>query len=476
MTEALQDDPCVNTTSILTKLKHETLLLAALKLPPHMPKKVGDKAVQSLMRAMHRTGQQLVPVVIDDDGVIVDGFEIAMALRELGATEVGVVRLSNLTAAETKAIMLLLAKIPEQSSWDEDAIAILMEEISIDDSDALDITGFDVAEIDIALSKSINGSGKMPERENAEDEKLESALSGDQPPIVCAGDLFHLGLHQILCSNSLDRLSYDILMEGYDGSVVITDPPYNIAIAGNVSGLGKTKHADFAMGVGEMSRDQFDQFLQQILKLVSLTLRNGALLFVFMDRRHLEELLHAVRETGLRLVDVAIWNKLSGGMGGLYRSQHEPCVVAQAGDGPLQNNVQLGKFGRYRTNVWDFRGYSSFGKDRAEALAAHPTVKPWPMLAEIVLDCTKRGEVVVDPFLGSGSTLLAAEKTGRLCYGIELEPKYVEVAIARWEAMTGKKAIHASSGLTLDQLREKRRAISPLQIAASDANGGTTHE
>ena len=234
---------------------------------------------------------------------------------------------------------------------------------------------------------------------------------------------------------------------------------------------GKTKHADFAMGVGEMDFDQFVLFQHQMLALVSKFLGDGSLLFVFMDRRHLEELFRAVREAGLRLVDLAVWNKLSGGMGGLYRSQHEPCVVAKVGNAPLQNNVQLGKFGRYRTNVWDYRGYSSFGKDRAKALAAHPTVKPWPMLAEIILDCTKRGEVVLDPFLGSGSSLLAAEKTGRLCYGIELEPKYVEVAIARWEAMTGKKAQHVPSGLTLEELREERGANSPLQIASPAANG-----
>jgi hypothetical protein len=240
--------------------------------------------------------------------------------------------------------------------------------------------------------------------------------------------------------------------------------------------MGKTQHQDFAMGVGEMSFAEFTHFLRSMLILCISSLRAGGLLFVFMDRRHLEELFRAVREVDLRLVDLAIWNKLSGGMGGLYRGQHEPCVVAQAGLGPLVNNVQLGKFGRYRTNVWDFRGYSSFGKGRDEALAAHPTVKPWPMLAEIILDCTKRGDIILDPFLGSGSTILAAEKTSRRCFGIELEPKYVEVCIARWEKMTGKKAVHGATGLTIDELRKARAPNPVLFLLQRSANGETGHE
>lgn len=228
------------------------------------------------------------------------------------------------------------------------------------------------------------------------------------------------------------------------------------------------------MGAGEMNFDQFTDFLRTMLALGAAELRPGGLLFVFMDRRHLEELYRAVRETGLRLVDLAIWNKLNGGMGGLYRGQHEPCVVARAGDGPVINNVQLGKFGRYRTNVWDFRGYSAFGKDRTEALAAHPTVKPWSMLAEIILDCTKRGDVILDPFLGSGSAILAAAKTSRRCFGIELEPKYVEVAIARWEKMVGAKAVHEATGLTLDELRTLRQkpVVMPLSSPCAESDVG----
>lgn len=455
-----------NTVSILAKLQQDVLPLENLRLPKHVPKKFDDKAIQSLMRTFHRTGQQIFPILVDDDNIIISGFEIATALRELGATEVGVLRLSNLSSAETKAIMLLLAKIPERSVWDEEAVTAILEEIVIDDPDALDITGFEVAEIDIAL-----GNLDISEKDSSEFDGSNGQHDDDEglhvatEPIVGLGDIFSLGDHRIICGNCLAEATYLKLLEGKKATVVVTDPPYNIAIENNASGKGKTKHKDFVMGVGEMSFDEFNQFLQSMLVFVNAVLKPGGLVFVFMDRRHLEELFKAVREAGLRLVDLAIWNKLAGGMGGLYRGQYEPCIVAQSGVGPLINNVQLGKFGRYRTNVWDFRGNSSFGKGRSEALTAHPTVKPWPMLAEIILDCTKRGDLVLDPFLGAGSSILAAEKTTRRCFGIELEPKYVEVAIARWEAMTGRKAVHVATGLTLDELRTARTTMPVPQIA-----------
>lgn len=465
-----------NGTAILTDLKCENVSIGTLKHPRLAPKPTSDKALQSLMRAMHRVGRQLLPVLVDDQNTIIAGLEILEALRELGGTEISVVRLSHLTAAEAKAVMLLLAKVPEQSKWDETSVAAILEEISIEDPDALDITGFDTSEIDIALGNADFGDDRRGALFEPEEDELQRALDNIEAPIVRLGDAFQLNEHRIVCGNSLASDVYDALLSGKTADLVATDPPYNVPIAGNVSGLGKTEHADFAMGVGEMSFDQFTQFLRTILVLALSVVRSGALMYFFMDRRHLEELFRAVRETELRLVDVAIWNKLTGGMGGLYRSQHEPCIVVQAGDGPLQNNVQLGKYGRYRTNVWDCRGYGSFGKGRKEALATHPTVKPWSLLAEIILDSTSRGAQVLDPFLGSGSTIIAAEKTNRRCFGIELEPKYIEVAIARWEALTGKKAIHIPTGKTIGELRRERSAPPLGPSATSNSDGDLRHE
>ncbi len=222
------------------------------------------------------------------------------------------------------------------------------------------------------------------------------------------------------------------------------------------------------MAVGEMTFAEFSHFLKIYLKLTCTHLVDGALIYVFMDRRKLEELFLAAREAGLSIVDLCIWSKGSGGMGSFYRSAHEPCAIFKSGTASYQNNVQLGRYGRYRTNVWEHRGMSSFGKGRKEALEMHPTVKPVNILAEAIKDSTKSGDIVADPFCGSGSLIIAAEKTGRIGYGIELEPNYVDVAIARWERMTGRQAIHKASGLTFAQVLRSRNRGNASPAAPED--------
>jgi DNA modification methylase len=229
-------------------------------------------------------------------------------------------------------------------------------------------------------------------------------------------------------------------MVGREAGGLFTDPPYNVPVAGHVSGLGKAKHREFAMASGEMTEAQFLVFLQDALRPAVGALANGAIAFVCMDWRHLFELETATRSLGLQALNLCVWNKSNGGMGSLYRSKHEIVSVVKKGKAPHTNNVQLGKHGRYRTNVWDYAGVNSFGKDRMSDLADHPTVKPIALVADAIRDVTKRGDVVVDGFMGSGTTLLAAERTGRLGYGIELDPIYVDVAIRRWEKMTGNEA------------------------------------
>ncbi len=256
--------------------------------------------------------------------------------------------------------------------------------------------------------------------------------------------------------NALTAEDYTRLLAGRVARLCMTDPPYNVKVENNVSELGAVKHKDFAMAVGEMSFEHFSAFLRCFLMLICHHQGDGSLLYVFMDRRKLEELFLAAREAGLSIVDICCWNKGSGGMGSFYRSAHEPCAVFKSGKASFLDNVELGRHGRYRTNVWDHRGMSSFGKGRKEALAWHPTVKPVNLLAEAIKVSTKRGDIVLDPFLGSGSTLIAAEKCGRVAYGVELEPKYVDVAIGRWERMTGKQAVLEGTGLTFSQVRSRR--------------------
>ena len=246
-----------------------------------------------------------------------------------------------------------------------------------------------------------------------------------------------------------------MLLGDEEVDLVFTDPPYNVKIDGNVCGLGGIKHREFAFASGEMSERQFTNFLSVTLGNAAQTMRDGAIAFVCMDWRHMGELLSAGRECFTELKNLVVWNKTNGGMGAFYRSKHELIFVFKQGSAEHTNSFGLGETGRYRTNVWDYAGISSIGKSRSEELAMHPTVKPVAMIADAIRDCSRRGEVVLDCFAGSGSTLIAAEKTGRSARLIEYDPLYCDTIIRRWEAYTGKRARHGVSGLTFEQQAEQ---------------------
>jgi DNA modification methylase len=233
---------------------------------------------------------------------------------------------------------------------------------------------------------------------------------------------------------------------------VLTDPPYNVAIDGHVSGLGKSRHDEFAMASGEMTSPQFVEFLQSAIVSVQGHIKDGAILMLFMDWRHQAELLEAGMKTSLELKNICVWDKVNGGMGSLYRSQHEFILIFKHGTAPHTNNVELGKHGRYRTNIWRYPGASMFRRGRQQDLKAHPTVKPVALLVDAIMDCSKHGEIILDPFGGSGSTLLAAERAHRQARLIEIDAYFVDTAIRRWQAMTGKQAVEAKTGKTFDEL------------------------
>lgn len=444
----------------------ESVPLALIKLPVRSVKPPSPEAVALCKGNLDRYGQPR-PVIVTDDNTAHECPEFVLAARELGWTHINVVRLSGLSEADLKVHMLWLAKLPYLSDWDEQALRFEFEEIISLDPDLVDFTGFTMGEIDVIFD---------PDTTTVEADPLdglpEIPLAGEV--ISRPGDLFLLDDHRILCGNSQKPENFDRLIGQERARAAITDPPWNTPVENNVSGRGKIKHGDFAMGVGEMSLEKFTEFLVTMFVLISKGLLSGALIYVFMDRRHLEELFAAARKAKLRIFDVGIWDKLTGGLGGMYRSQFEACGIFKLGDGVHLNNVELGKYGRYRTNVWKHRGLSSFGKGRSEALAMHPTVKPVNLLAEIIKDCSKRGEIVIDPFLGSGSSVLASQKTGRRCFGIELEGMYIDVAIRRWENMTGNWAVHADSGLTFAELGAQRRAEN--SSAAAYPNAGDNHD
>jgi DNA modification methylase len=288
---------------------------------------------------------------------------------------------------------------------------------------------------------------------NTEDDEPEEPGSNG-PPVSRIGDLWILGQNRVLCASSLEAASYQILMQGKRATMVFTDPPYNVAIEGHVGGKGAIQHREFTMASGEMTEDQFTEFLAQACKLLAANSIDGSLHFVCMDWRHVSELLSAGKQAYTELKNLCVWAKDNAGMGSLYRSQHELVFVFKNGKASHVNNVQLGQFGRYRSNVWNYPGVNSFARSTEEGnlLALHPTVKPLALVADAILDCSGRGDIILDAFLGSGTTVIAAERTGRSCYGLELDPCYVDTIVRRWQAFTKLTATHAQSGRTFVEI------------------------
>ena len=393
----------------------ETVAISAARKPDRVAKPPSKRAIAVALAIWEQWGQ-IIPLMIGDDGTIIAGYEFWLAANELGLETIKVVRLSQLSRDHARVLTIALARLPQLSEWDEDALrSEFTELLSLDlGFDFQDISGFTIGEMDVVLEKDDEGDKSDP----LDEVPLATVAS---EVVTLAGDLWRLGEHAIICGNALTAEVYERLLAGRVARLCMTDPPYNVKVENNVSGLGAVKHKDFAMAIGEMSFEQFSAFLKLFLVLTCQHLPDGSLLYVFMDRRKLEELFLAAREAGLSIVDLCCWSKGNGGMGSFYRSAHEPCAVFKSGKASFLNNVELGRHGRYRTNVWDHRGMSSFSKGRKEALAWHPTVKPVNLLAEAIKDSTRRGDIVLDPFLGSGSTLIAAEKCGRVAYGVELK-------------------------------------------------------
>jgi DNA modification methylase len=299
------------------------------------------------------------------------------------------------------------------------------------------LTGFDIGEIDLILQES-----------KAEDDEEEPVEISREPAITQPGDVWLLGSHRLMCGDSLDESVYYALMNSQVADVVFTDPPYNVKIDGNVCGKGAIRHREFAMASGEMSEAEFVSFLSKALALLGSFSKAGSVHFICMDWRHAGELLLAGKQMYDAFLNLCVWAKDNGGMGSLYRSQHELVFVFRNGTESHRNNVQLGRFGRNRTNVWRYPGVNTLSRsgDEGNLLALHPTVKPVAMIADAILDCSAPGDIVLDNFAGVGSTILAAERTGRTCYAIEIDPVYVDTAVMRWEKTTGKIAIHSETG------------------------------
>jgi DNA modification methylase len=394
----------------------------------------------------------LIPILVDREDQIIAGHGRAEAARLLGLAEVPTIEIHHLSDAQIRAFRIADNRLAELAQWDEQALAIELKALSeLDLSFDVETTGFELAEIDILIERAEEGGDPDEADEIPE---LDEAV----PPVSEVGDLWHLAEHRLLCADALRPESYERLLEGETAQMVFTDPPYNVRINGHVGGAGKIKHAEFIMASGEMSEGEFTTFLTTVLSNLASQAADGALIYSCMDWRHGYELETASRKAGLKLLNLCVWNKDNGGMGSFYRSKHELVFVFKHGLAPHINNIELGQYGRYRTNVWDYAGANTLRHGRLEELAMHPTVKPVALVADAIKDCTGRGHIVLDAFAGSGTTIIAAQKTSRVSRALELDPRYVDVAIKRWDRLSTKKAVHAETGLSFDELAAARRA------------------
>jgi DNA modification methylase len=391
-----------------------------------------DKQINQIGASIRQFGFNN-PILIDNDNSIIAGHGRWQAARKLGVHEVPTICLAHLSPDEIRAYMLADNKLAEKAGWDADILAIEFQHLSsLDLGFELEITGFETGEIDFLIGDSLS------DQLDPADEVIES--DPNQPVRSRLGDLWALGKHRLYCGNSLATGSYEALMGKERAQMVFTDPPYNVPIDGHVCGTGSIQHREFAMASGEMSSDEFINFLGRSMAMMTACVQSGAIMFYCMDWRHMQEILSAGQKTGLELKNLCIWVKDNGGMGSLYRSRHELVFVFKHGNTPHINNVELGKHGRYRTNVWEYAGVNSLKKDRMEELAMHPTVKPAQMVADAIMDCSKHNGIILDPFGGSGTTLIAAEKTGRQARLIEFDLHYCDVILSRWEKLTGQQA------------------------------------
>jgi DNA modification methylase len=391
------------------------------------------------------------PVLIDNNKQIIAGHGRVEAAKLLGIDAMPTCRLSHLSEADKRAYILADNKLAEKAGWDKELLAIELQGL-IDLDFEIELTGFEMPEIDVILEDAREAKGDPSEPEDG----VPQYPSG--PVVTQAGDLWVLGNHRLLCADAREEAAYDRLLEGAKAAFVFTDPPYNVAIDGNVCGLGRTRHREFAMGSGEMSEAEFTSFLETIFERLAEHTVDGSIHQVCMDWRHMWEMLAAGRAVYSELKNLCVWNKANAGMGTFYRSKHELIFVWKNGGTGHINNFELGQHGRNRTNVWDYAGVNSLRAGRLEELAMHPTVKPVALVADAIKDCSDRGSLVLDPFCGSGTSLIAAERTGRKARSLEIDPAYVDVAVRRWQTYTGKAAILAASGETFETIEEQRAA------------------
>jgi DNA modification methylase len=427
------------------------------------PKKQRDK----LIRIIRQCGF-FNPILVDEQGKVISGHLRFSVAEQLGLTEIPVIQITHLSDLEKRALALAENRIALDAGWDREMLAaelgelaILLPEIALD----LSITGFEIAETDLIL-----GDHQAPVA-NVEEDQLPALRLA----VSRLGETWRLDKHRLHCADARDQQAYDTVLAGEAATMVFTDPPYNVSVSKHARARSRVAFDEFAMASGEMSERQYQRFLERVLENIARVCIDGAIVDVCIDWRHLRQLLEAGDAVFSELKNIACWVKTNAGQGSFYRSQHELIAIFKKGNAPHRNSFELGQHGRSRTNVWNYAGVNTFKADRRSELDAHPTVKPMRLVADALLDCSGRGSVILDPFIGSGTTIIAGEVTGRRVYGLEIDARYVDVAIRRFQEFTGRDAVLETTGETFAEVEADRRQkteSAPQRATAKTRRGG----
>ncbi len=432
---------------LVPELVTELIPIDQLKTAPRRIRRLTKKQVESIKRSIQTFGC-VRAVLIRSNFDIIDGHIVIEALRALGVKMVPCIIIDHLSETAIRQLAITLNRTQETGDWDDDNLKIEFEELLALEVD-LEVTGFDIPEIDFRLGHfSIEES-----RDDALDD-LDAPCEDSDPTVSLPGDLWLARQHRVLCGRAQSVANSSILNNIGPAAVLITDPPFNVPISGHVSTV-RGRHAEFAEASGDMTPGDYVNYLVDGLAPSIGLLKPGGVGFVFMDWRHVREVSEAFLCLGVDVINMAVWVKSAPGMGTLYRSQHELVFVVRRQGASHRNNVQLGRFGRNRSNVWEYGGATS-GNTAEDDFSLHPTVKPVRMIRDALLDVSAPGDLVVDCFFGSGSTLIAAETSQRRCFGVEIDPGYVDVALRRWMALTGEEAVLAATGEPFTEVATRR--------------------
>jgi DNA modification methylase len=435
--------PCPELTGV--NLRVQELPISQIKLNLRNCKTHPNRQIRQIANSMVAFGFTN-PLLVTEDGELIAGEGRYKAAQFLGMAKVPVIVLAGLSPARRRALAIADNKIADNAGWDRERLAIEIPELAgLLETEGLDVSilGFEAVEID-QLATDFEAPVADPEDSIASNWLRDFAVS--KP-----GDLWVLGPHKLLCGDARSAADVAYLMAHCRADMAFLDPPYNMRI-GDVVGRGRTKHSEFAVASGEMSSADYVRFLGITLSAAASVSRDGALHYVCTDWRHIAELMAAAKPVYKDTINIAVWVKSKAGQGSFYRSQHEFVGVFRIGQVPHLNNVELERHGRSRSNVWHYAGVNSFRAGRMEELRSHPSAKPVALVADAIKDCTRRGDVVLDTFAGSCTTIIAAERAGRHARALEIEPRFVDVAIRRWQAFTRRDARHAESGLSFDEI------------------------